>query len=78
MNLTYQQIAKILEDCEIEKSIYHCQIVDLNKRLKKIKKKYQFINLKIKVYNELKKKSSIDFSCDLPSPDAVDDIASIL
>lgn len=78
MNLSYQQIQKIVRDVEIEQSLVKSHITDLTKKLREKRKRLSFLNLKHKVYNELLQKSELDFTgCNLTDDD-IDDISSVL
>ena len=78
MNLSYQQIQKIISDVEIEQSIVKSHITELNKQIRDQRKRLTFLNLKKKIYNEFLQKSKVDFTgCNL-SDDDNDDIMSLL
>lgn len=78
MNLSYQQIQKIISDVEIEQSIVKSHITELNKQIREQRKRLSFLNLKKKVYNEFLQNSKVDFTgCNL-SDDDIDDIMFIL
>lgn len=78
MNLSYQQIQKIIRDVEIEQSLVKSHITDLTKRIREERKRLSFLNLKHKVYNELLQKSKVDFRDNYLTDDDIDDISSVL
>ena len=78
MNLSYQQIQKILDDISNEESLVKYEVNNTNKKLRSLRKRLSFLKSKKKVYNVLLKKSKVDFSgCNLTDSD-VDRISSIL
>lgn len=78
MNLSYQQIKKILDDIEIESSLVISEISHINKRIRDKRKRLNFLNLKKKIYNEFLKESKVDFTDNFLTDDDVDDISSIM
>ena len=78
MNLSYQQIQKIISDVEIEQSLVKSHITDLTKRIREERKRLSFLNLKHKVYNELLQNSKVDFRDNYLTDDDIDDISSVL